>query len=113
MPKPTPEQKALQRDKATIRVEVAKLRSAETSSKDRGKAEHTIAMTVLKKTGLAATDKTPQMLARLTTELLDNGSVGLSGMNTAIQGAALKLDISKTEIDSIPEIVKERLDKLV
>jgi hypothetical protein len=44
---------------------------------------------------------------------LDGGSVALSGIDVALEGAALKLNIAKSELDTIPVIVKQRLDKLV
>ena len=112
MPK-SPEQKELQRDKATIRDSVRVVRNPETNAAAKAKAVQTISLTVLKGTGHGANGDTPKLLANLTSELLDNGSVGLSGIDTAIKGAAIKLDIPKSELDAIPEKVKQRLDRLV
>ena len=116
MPRLTPKQKELQRDKAVIRSEVATLRSPATTAAEKERATQTIALTVLKGTKLtatvSATEDTPKLLANLAATL-DPGSVALSGVDVAIQGAAIKLGIPKTELETIPEVVKQRLDKLV
>jgi hypothetical protein len=108
----TPEQRDIKRDKATIRQEVATLRSPATTAAEKEKATQTIALTVLHGTKLSASGDTPKLLADLAATL-DPGSVALSGVDVAIQNAAAKLDIPKSELDAIPEVVKQRLDKLV
>jgi len=114
MPKPTPEQKALQRDRASIRSQVRANRSPETMAAERKAVTGKLAMTVLKTTGFTATGTTPQMVANLTSELLANaGTVVLSGIDTAIQHAGRKLDLPAAEVAEIPASVKERLAKLV
>ncbi len=112
MPRLTPKQKELQRDKAVIRSEVATLRSPATTAAEKERATRTIALTVLHGTKLSASGDTPKLLADLASAL-DPGSVALSGVDVAIENAAAKLDIPKSELDTIPEVVKQRLDKLV
>jgi hypothetical protein len=108
----TPEQRDIKRDKATIRQEVAILRNPGTNEAAKASAVETISRTVLHGTKLTASGDTPKLLADLAATL-DPGSVALSGVDVAIENAAAKLDIPKAEIDAIPEVVKERLDKLV
>jgi hypothetical protein len=55
----------------------------------------------------------PRQSKRLAAPFFTAGSVALSGVDVAIQGAAIKLGIPKTELETIPEVVKQRLDKLV
>jgi len=119
MPKPTPEQKDIKRDRATVQDAVRIVRSTTATAAAKKTATQTIAKTVMKGTELSATDDrasggsdTPKLLANLASAL-DPGSVALSGIDIALAGAALKLNIPKTEIDSIPVVVRERLDKLV
>jgi 3-hydroxyacyl-CoA dehydrogenase len=112
MPRPTPAQKELRHDKAVIRAEVAILRNPGTNEAAKAKAVETISRTVLHGTKLSASGDTPKLLADLAATL-DPGSVALSGVDVAIENAAAKLDIPKSELDTIPEVVKQRLDKLV
>jgi hypothetical protein len=123
MPRLTPEQKELRKDKVVIRSEVAILRSPDTTAAAKAKAVKTISSTVMKTTDLSATDDraaggsdTPKLLANLATAL-DPGSVALSGIDAAIDAAAIHhpalKDVPKSELDSIPVVVRERLDKLV
>ena len=114
MPRQTPAQKNLQRDRAVMRTEIFKLRSPDSDAAAKARAVDKITKTVLKTTGLAAADAdTPQLVATLASALLDDGSVGLSGIEMAMQNAAIRLDIPKSEIDTLPGSVKQRLDRLV
>jgi hypothetical protein len=112
MPRPTPAQKELRHDKAVIRAEVAILRNPGTNEAAKASAVETISRTVLHGTKISASGDSPKLLADLAATL-DPGSVALSGVDVAIQAAAAKLGVPKVEIDAIPEVVKERLDKLV
>ena len=112
MPRLTPAQRDIKRDKATIRQEVAVLRNPGTNEAAKASAVETISRTVLHGTKISASGDSPKLLADLAATL-DPGSVALSGVDVAIENAAAKLDIPKAEIDAIPEVVKERLDKLV
>jgi hypothetical protein len=111
-PRMTSAQRDLKRDKAVIRSKIRVLRSPETTAAEKERATQTIALTVLHGTKLSASGDTPKLLADLASAL-DAGSVALSGVDVAIQAAAAKLGVPKAEIDAIPEVVKERLDKLV
>ena len=118
MPKPTPEQKDIKRDRATVQDAVRIVRSTTATAAAKKKATQTIARTIMDTTDLSATDDrasggsdTPKLLASLAA-VLDPGSVALSGIDVAIANAALKLDVPKSEIDEIPTVVRQRLDKL-
>jgi hypothetical protein len=105
--------KQLLRDRAEVRDAVQKLRKPETPKEAREAAIRTLADTVCYPVKLHADDEGRELLAKLVPKLLDNGSVGLSGIESAIQSESELLGIPASEVASIPAAVKQRLDKLV
>lgn len=84
------------------------MKSAQTTDSEKAAAAQQVTSTVLKGTGLAADGESPQMLAKLTAELVDSGKVGLHGLEEAVA-----LTVSAEDAKSIPPKVLNRLKKLV
>lgn len=96
----------LQRERATINASAQKLNSP--NAADNATAVETITKTVLRGTGLAASDiANPQTLARVTSELLKDPTV----VDLGVKGV-LDLKVSSADAKSIPAPVVQRLIKL-
>jgi hypothetical protein len=110
------QRKALRYDRATIRAEIPKLRSSETTAEQKEQARNVICATVLRTTGLKARGAdTVKAVSHLTSALLNDGNVGLFGIEEAAKMASSRIDVPAGDVDDIlkrPEIL-ERLNMLV